>query len=180
MQGKTKKLNYLSHQMKNTYFILVGLIGLLGLIAQPTMASQNSAEIFNNIKVEANTGNNSGATEQNGKSSIEVEINQSINNEILPAIKISTSSENGESRAIQFHTENASGSTRIETGINATINQNNLQKKQSATSSADEKKQTKLQLQSKERSLQLLISSFSRSLNIFKAKFYNYVSKFFK
>ncbi len=170
--------------MKIRYFTLVGLLaGSLIINAQPVqlvMASQNSAEIFNNIKIEANTGNNSGATEQNGKSSIEVEINQSINNENLPAIKISTSSENGESRAIQFHTENASGSTKIETEINATINQNNLQKQLATTSSIGEKNQKKSQLQSKERSLKLLISSFSRSLNVFKTKFYNYVSKFFK
>lgn len=175
----------LLRQMKNRYFIFAILIGLLLFIAQPTLASQNSAEIFNNVKVEANTGNNSGAIKKEGRSSIDVKIEQTINGEVLPIIEISTSSENGESRSIEFHSENATGSVKTDIKINATVNQPPNQadlqeQQQKTTSSVAEEIKNKLQSKYKENSFKSFLFNFSQSLNSFKLKLYNYVSKFFR
>ncbi len=180
--------------MKFRYFMTVGLIGLLYLVSQPIKASQNSANIFNDIRVKVNTGGNSGATSESGKASIEVKVYQLINGEELPPINISTSSATN-SINVQVHTENASGSVRIETNINAEANPNNLSRqKQIASSSNDQYINSNVQNQEKLQSegeinsrnsiknnskIQSLMFFLSQSLDILREKIYNYVFKFF-
>lgn len=150
--------------MENKYFILIiGLIVLLGFFVQPAIAAENSAEIFNDIRVKANTGNNSSAAgqiEQKGSASVEIEVNQTINGEKLPPINISTSSATGEPIKIEFYSENASGSVKVETKINAEVNT----EANNETSSIVES----------------LLFSLLRSLDNFRTKFYSYVYHFFK
>ncbi|MEK7512788.1 MAG: hypothetical protein AAB601_01155 [Patescibacteria group bacterium] len=113
---------------------IVGTIGLLGFgvafaartdLSAKAFAAADSVEISNDVRIEANAGGlrpvgsydpegNSGATVEPGRASVGVRIYGSVNGEELPPIEISTSSNDGSPRAVQFHSEYASGNASTE------------------------------------------------------------------
>lgn len=193
-----KHANSKEEQFKLVWFVGIMLVFGIGVALAAT--AKNSAEIINDVRVEANSGGNSGATINQGSASVEVEIHQSVNGVELPPIQISTSSESGESKKIEFHLENASGSAKTEINVNASVNQNNSGERGATTSreiSQDKelKKQNKdrpqletkietktenLRALSKDASrVQSFLYSFSQLINDFREKLYNYVLRFF-